>query len=87
MAKNIDRAARAVISAITNQGPVPSYHLGIMRRHQREWPTLWNALGDLRDAVHSSPPSIETHGLSDAGAEGYVVVAAKDLADLGIEVR
>lgn len=30
--------------AIHDAGPVPGYHRDIMRKHRREWPTLWEAL-------------------------------------------
>lgn len=41
------KAARqwlAVQEAITNEGPQPRLHRKVMKRHQKEWPTLWTAL-------------------------------------------
>ncbi len=36
----------AVQEAITNAGPNPSYHRQIIKRHKKEWPTLWKILLD-----------------------------------------
>ena len=36
----------AVREAITNEGPEPRLHRKIMKRHAREWPTLWKILLD-----------------------------------------
>lgn len=33
--------------AIKDKGPVPAYHDDILRRHRREWPTLWEAIDKL----------------------------------------
>ena len=35
----------AVQEAIAEKGSHPSYHQSVMTRHQKEWPTLWAALG------------------------------------------
>ncbi len=42
----VDAAKRwtAVQEAITNEGPHPSFHRKVMRKHKEEWPTLWAAL-------------------------------------------
>lgn len=36
--------ARAWSRAHNDPGPQPTYHYEIMRRHRREWPTLWRSL-------------------------------------------
>ena len=47
MAPLVEAARRwvAVQEAITEEGSHPSYHQSVMTRHQKEWPTLWAALG------------------------------------------
>lgn len=35
----------AVQEAIANEASHPPYHQSVMARHQKEWPTLWAALG------------------------------------------
>lgn len=40
-------AVELVRRAISNPGRVPSWHYAIMRKHRKEWPTLWNALDEL----------------------------------------
>ncbi len=44
--KVVDAARRwaAVQEAITDEGSHPRFHRHVMKRHQREWPTLWAAL-------------------------------------------
>lgn len=37
-------ALDALWSAVHDAGPVESYHRDVMRRHRREWPTLWRAI-------------------------------------------
>jgi len=34
-------------SAIANQGPSPEKHRRIMRRHRRQWPTIWRKIDRL----------------------------------------
>jgi len=34
-------------SAITNEGPNPDKHRRIMRRHRRQWPTIWRKIDRL----------------------------------------
>ena len=41
----------AVVSAWTNAGPVPAFHLKHQTRLRREWPTLANAIDDLVNAT------------------------------------
>lgn len=44
----IEAARKWVViqKAITDEGPEPRYHRKIMKRHRKEWPTLWDALED-----------------------------------------
>lgn len=42
-----EKAIAAVVRAIRDPGPVPSYHYEVMRRHRQEWPSLWAALDAL----------------------------------------
>ena len=39
----------AAQEAITNEGPQPRFHQKVMKRHQKEWPTLWAALNIRED--------------------------------------
>lgn len=43
IAPAIERLRRAV----EDRGPCPDIHLEIMRRHRREWPTLWAAIDEV----------------------------------------
>jgi hypothetical protein len=38
-------------SAIQNAGPNPQYHVVILERHRRQWPTLWSALDKLLEKI------------------------------------
>lgn len=40
-------------AAVTDEGPVPAYHRDIMRRHRREWPSLWHAIDAVLRADRS----------------------------------
>jgi len=40
-----------VVRAIRIQGPAPSHHQAVMRKHRSEWPTLWRALDRLLEEV------------------------------------
>lgn len=42
-----DDAVHAVIEAVTNEGPQPTYHRAQLERLRHEWPTLWQALHAL----------------------------------------
>lgn len=54
----VDRAARRIRAAVTNPGPKPLWHQKIMRRHRKEWPTLWKAIDTLMAAT--DPETEET---------------------------
>lgn len=41
------RAVAAIVAAIQNEGPEPAFHREAIRRHRREWPSLWRALDKL----------------------------------------
>lgn len=45
-------AVDRVLAAIDDEGRHPEFHRTVHRRHSREWPTLWGAIGRLR-AVRS----------------------------------
>jgi hypothetical protein len=32
---------------INNEGPNPRHHRKVMKRHRKEWPSLWKLLDDL----------------------------------------
>lgn len=40
-------AAQNVRRAIIVPGPQPEYHYRMLRKHQNEWPMLWEAIGEL----------------------------------------
>lgn len=40
-------AVDEVLLAIQDEGPVPTYHRDVMRRHRSQWPALWHALDRL----------------------------------------
>lgn len=42
-----DYAVKAIIKAIQDKGPEPTYHDNVMARHRHEWPALWKALDKL----------------------------------------
>lgn len=50
--KNTDLAITALISAIGNQGPVPQYHIHVMKKHREEWPQLWEAIDKVVEAYY-----------------------------------
>lgn len=54
--KTVEEALTMLRRAIEDEGPVPSYHRRIMRRHRDEWPTLWRAI----DALLARSPSETT---------------------------
>ena len=37
----------AIRKAIQNEGPQPRYHRTLMRKHRREWKTLWKAIDNI----------------------------------------
>lgn len=39
-----------LLNAINNAGPVPKHHIQVAAKHRKEWPTLWKAIDQLRDA-------------------------------------
>jgi hypothetical protein len=45
-----EAVAREWDAAYNNPGPVPEYHYSIMRKHRKEWPTLWEALDKMPPA-------------------------------------
>lgn len=44
-------AARQLIAAIDDEGRNPDFHRKQVERLQYDWPTLWNAIEAVRDAV------------------------------------
>lgn len=44
-------AAFQIRQAIRDAGANPPWHYRIMRRHRREWPTLWQRLDQLNAAL------------------------------------
>lgn len=54
-------AIRGVAQAIRDEGPAPRVHRSTLMRHREEWPTLWDALGELlRTFDASQTPNHET---------------------------
>ncbi len=51
----LDKAIEAVVDAVEVEGPEPRLHRKILRRHRKEWPTLHNALNELRRTWHKNP--------------------------------
>ena len=47
MTDRLTEAADAVLAAVRVPGPRPDVHRAQMERLRREWPALWNALGEL----------------------------------------
>ncbi len=43
-------AIGTVIAAIDKKGPHPGYHDALTAQHRAEWPTLWQAIDNLREA-------------------------------------
>ena len=33
-----------IMEAIDNEGPKPRYHREVMKRHRKQWPSLWAAI-------------------------------------------
>lgn len=59
---SVETAAHEVEAAIRDQGPEPAHHRETMRRHEEEWPALWNALRSLLRALDGrEPPSSLSH--------------------------
>jgi hypothetical protein len=50
--ERLQDAIDTVLEAINNAGPVIGHHTWISVKHRREWPTLWNAIDQLREAKH-----------------------------------
>ncbi len=48
--RRLRSAIGTVIAAIDNKGPHPGYHSLIAAQHRAEWPTLWKALDNLKEA-------------------------------------
>lgn len=51
MSPELEAAARKVLAAIDNEGPMPSIHRKEVAHLQEHWPTLWNAIQELRHAL------------------------------------
>lgn len=45
--ERLEWAIEALRYAIEKEGPRPWFHRKIMRRHRRQWPTLWAAIDRL----------------------------------------
>lgn len=43
----MEEAIRQLKQAIFVEGVVPYYHREIMKKHRKEWPTLWAAIDKL----------------------------------------
>lgn len=57
--ESLRAAVERVVRAIEDEGPVPAWHRGIMRKQRAQWPTLWRELDRLRAvfrATQSLPP-------------------------------
>lgn len=48
-------AVHTVVRVIDDEGPYPPYHRGVIAEQRREWPTLWRALDELRNALRHPP--------------------------------
>ena len=44
-------AAKAIRSAIEDEGAHPRYHRTVLRRHRQEWPTLWFEIDALLEVT------------------------------------
>lgn len=54
MASDIEKAAKEVVAAYTIRGAYPKYHVQQERKLETSWPTLYNAIQDLVEAVRSA---------------------------------
>jgi hypothetical protein len=44
---NLLAAVGEIRRSVEDEGPEPAYHRAIVKRHRKEWPTLWRALDRL----------------------------------------
>lgn len=49
-----DSLIQAIHDAIKNEGISPHYHRRVMRKHRRQWPTLWRAIDNLLEEFEKS---------------------------------
>ncbi len=47
-------AIEKVIAAIDNPGPYPTFHKEMCDAVAHRWPTLWNALIELKQTYHNA---------------------------------
>lgn len=48
--KRLRDAIDTLLNAINTAGPVPKHHIQVAAKHREEWPTLWKAIDQLREA-------------------------------------
>jgi hypothetical protein len=44
---DLNNVVNKIVNAIIDSGNHPVYHDKMMKRHSKEWPTLWKALDEL----------------------------------------
>lgn len=49
-----DSLIQAIYDAIKNEGISPDHHRRVMRKHRRQWPTLWRAIDNLLEEFEKS---------------------------------
>ena len=49
---SFEKAVKAVVDAIEYEGPSPHHHQQVQVKHMNEWPSLHNALTNLRIEWH-----------------------------------
>lgn len=54
-----DEAVRAIVDAVVIEGPQPALHRRTLRRHRRQWPTLWKAIDAL--VAHERGEAMRRH--------------------------
>lgn len=45
----MSKGTEALVRAIKNPGPSPHWHNQLLRKHRKEWPTLWAAIDKILD--------------------------------------
>jgi hypothetical protein len=50
-----DGQLRQIRNAIYDEGVNPQHHRSVMRRHRKEWPTLWEAIDESMKDLAQKP--------------------------------
>jgi hypothetical protein len=48
-----------LMEAVTNEGPQPSFHKKILKKHSEEWPTLWKRIKRIKKALEEEKESVQ----------------------------